>query len=78
VNYWGPQSKRGVKFGFDATRQRPAVSPVEWRPKHNSKVRGEERARAMACGGGDQQLSDEEIEARTVAGRTVRETATLS
>jgi anaerobic magnesium-protoporphyrin IX monomethyl ester cyclase len=77
VNYWGPQSKRGVKFDFDATRQRPAESPVEWRPKHNSKVRGEERARAMACGGGDQQLSDDEIEARTVAGAASREPVTL-
>jgi len=73
VNYWGPQSKRGVKFGFDASRQRPADSPVAWRAKHNSKVRGEERARIMACGGGDQQVSDEEIEARTVARNTLQE-----
>jgi anaerobic magnesium-protoporphyrin IX monomethyl ester cyclase len=66
VNYWGPQAKRGVKFAFDASRTRPVASVVEWKPKHNSKVRGEERARILACGGGDEQLSDDEIEARTV------------
>lgn len=65
VNYWGPQSRKGVNFGFDASRQRPAASTVEWKPKHNRKVRGEQQARVMACGGGDDQLSDAELDAIT-------------
>jgi anaerobic magnesium-protoporphyrin IX monomethyl ester cyclase len=73
VNYWGPQSKKGVNFGFDASRQRPAVSTVEWKPKHNRKVRGEQQARIMACGGGDGQLSDAELDAMTEkSGETAR------
>jgi len=68
VNYWGPQAKRGVRFDFDTTRTRPVESPVEWKPRHNGMVRGEDRARAMACGGGDQQLSDDELAAIEAAG----------
>jgi anaerobic magnesium-protoporphyrin IX monomethyl ester cyclase len=62
VNYWGPQSKRGVDFGFDGTRARPTVSEVEWRPKHNRKIKGDQQAQIMACGGGNEQLSDTELE----------------
>jgi anaerobic magnesium-protoporphyrin IX monomethyl ester cyclase len=58
VNYWGPQSKKGVNFAFDAKRQRPQVSKVEWKPKHQSKVKGEQQAQVMACGGGTEQMED--------------------
>ncbi|MCU0975846.1 MAG: magnesium-protoporphyrin IX monomethyl ester anaerobic oxidative cyclase [Steroidobacteraceae bacterium] len=61
-NYWGPQSKRGVKFDFDASRQRPDMQKIDWRPRHDPRIKGEEQAQIMACGGGDQQLSDEELE----------------
>jgi len=64
VNYWGPQSKRGVNFNFDRQRQRPTASEVEWRPKHNRKLKGEQQAGIMACGGGKEQMSDAEA-ART-------------
>jgi anaerobic magnesium-protoporphyrin IX monomethyl ester cyclase len=60
VNYWGPQAKGKVDFGFDATRQRPVTSTVEWRPKH--RIKGEQPARVMACGGGAEQLTDAELE----------------
>ena len=69
VNYWGPQSTGGVDFNFDARRRRPAVSPVEWVPKPNRKVKGEQQAKVMACGGGDEQMADDELEALAAAAR---------
>jgi anaerobic magnesium-protoporphyrin IX monomethyl ester cyclase len=63
VNYWGPQSKSGVNFHFDADRARPAESPVAWRSRHNRRISGEQQARVMACGGGTDQLEVEQLEA---------------
>jgi anaerobic magnesium-protoporphyrin IX monomethyl ester cyclase len=70
VNYWGPQSKKGVNFQFDTSRQRPEVSTVEWRPKHNLKLKGEQQAKIMACGGGTEQMTDEALEAALASGQT--------
>jgi anaerobic magnesium-protoporphyrin IX monomethyl ester cyclase len=58
VNYWGPQSKKKVDFAFDATRQRADISKVEWQTTHNRKVKGQQQAEAMACGGGKEQMED--------------------
>ena len=58
VGYWGPQSKKGVDFAFDTKRERPMVSKIEWKGKHQQKVKGEKQVAVMACGGGDEQLED--------------------
>jgi anaerobic magnesium-protoporphyrin IX monomethyl ester cyclase len=56
VNYWGPQSKKGVDFHFDATRGRADESKVEWTTTHNRPVQRAEAAKA--CGGGTEQLPE--------------------
>ncbi|MEM6666461.1 MAG: magnesium-protoporphyrin IX monomethyl ester anaerobic oxidative cyclase, partial [Pseudomonadota bacterium] len=63
VNYWGPQSKKKVDFKFDTTRERADMSTVVWKTNHNRKVKGEEQAKIMACGGGSDQLSEAEMDA---------------
>jgi anaerobic magnesium-protoporphyrin IX monomethyl ester cyclase len=62
VEYWGPQSRKGVNFKFDRTRGRPETSTVVWSPKHDRTMKGEQQAKIMACGGGEQQLQDTELE----------------
>jgi anaerobic magnesium-protoporphyrin IX monomethyl ester cyclase len=60
VNYWGPQSKGKVDFKFDTSRQRASNSSVDWRTKHNRKIKGDLQAGIMACGGGKEQLAENE------------------
>ena len=60
VNYWGPQSKGKVDFKFDTSRQRASTGNVEWRTKHNRKIKGDVQAGIMACGGGKEQLAENE------------------
>ncbi len=59
VNYWGPQSKEKVDFGFDRSRKRADTAGVEWKTSHNRKISGPRQAEIMACGGGTEQLEDE-------------------
>ncbi len=59
VNYWGPQSKGKVDFGFDTSRRRADPGKVEWKTSHNRKLSGPQQAQVMACGGGAEQMSDE-------------------
>jgi anaerobic magnesium-protoporphyrin IX monomethyl ester cyclase len=59
VNYWGPQSKKKVDFHFDTTRTRIAEDKVEWKTTHNRKMKGEDQAKIMACGGGDEQYDED-------------------
>jgi anaerobic magnesium-protoporphyrin IX monomethyl ester cyclase len=67
VDYWGPQSRKKVKFDFDATRQRAADEDVEWQTTHNRKSTTHEAALAMACGGGKEQMTESiGLEARHV------------
>lgn len=62
VNYWGPQSKKGVDFKFDTTKQRFDASKVEWQTTHNRpESTMHEAAKAMACGGAPVQLTDEQM-----------------
>jgi anaerobic magnesium-protoporphyrin IX monomethyl ester cyclase len=66
VNYWGPQSKRGVDFHFDTQRRRARpdeVDPVIVRRRKVKAPTAAEAGMAMACGGGHDQMSDEELEA---------------
>lgn len=76
VGYWGPQTKKTVQFGFDESRRieadtADALSRVDdgWVTMHGPKIdmrrrKGEENIEiakaAMACGGGTEQLSDEQ------------------
>jgi anaerobic magnesium-protoporphyrin IX monomethyl ester cyclase len=59
VNYWGPQSKGKVDFGFDTRRQRADMSMVEWKTSHNRKLAGAKQAEIMTCGGGKEQMTEE-------------------
>ncbi len=58
VNYWGPQTKNKVDFGFDMSRQRADMTRVEWQTSHNRRIGGSQQAEIMACGGGHQQLDE--------------------
>jgi hypothetical protein len=61
VDYWGPQSKKKVHFDFDLTRERANDEDVEWQVTHNRKNNTmHEAAVAMACGGGKEQLADDD------------------
>jgi anaerobic magnesium-protoporphyrin IX monomethyl ester cyclase len=68
VGYWGPQTKKTVDFGFDASRRmapgtESVASDEGWVTMHGPKIehkrrKGEENV-AMACGGGKEQLDDD-------------------
>jgi anaerobic magnesium-protoporphyrin IX monomethyl ester cyclase len=64
VNYWGPQSKGKVDFGFDTKRTRAApiareaVGDTGWRTVHDKRKTGQVAAETMACGGGKEQLDE--------------------
>jgi anaerobic magnesium-protoporphyrin IX monomethyl ester cyclase len=77
VGYWGPQTRKKVDFSFDPNRRiepetAEALARVDdgWVTMHGPKIemrrrKGEENfalaAAAMACGGGDQQLTEEQM-----------------
>jgi anaerobic magnesium-protoporphyrin IX monomethyl ester cyclase len=77
VGYWGPQSKKKVDFGFDVGMRhaRPdaeaiARADANWVTMHGPKIehkrrKGEEIAAqaVSACGGGKDQLDDDEADA---------------
>jgi anaerobic magnesium-protoporphyrin IX monomethyl ester cyclase len=70
VGYWGPQSKKNVNFAFNGERRmgkgtESVASDDGWVTVHGPKIeakrrKGEETA-AMACGGGKDQLREEEM-----------------
>jgi anaerobic magnesium-protoporphyrin IX monomethyl ester cyclase len=78
VGYWGPQSKKKVDFAFDGQRrfERPTAAAVAatdegWVTMHGPKIEHRRRQGALnariavsACGGGDEQLAEEEEAAR--------------
>jgi anaerobic magnesium-protoporphyrin IX monomethyl ester cyclase len=77
VGYWGPQSKKSVDFGFDEKRKIADVQLADWQASADRsrkakerqealREQGKERARAraadvMACGGGNEQLTDAQM-----------------
>ena len=67
VNYWGPQSKGKVDFGFDGNRKRASAPGVEWKTSHNRKLSGPKQAELMACGGSTEQMSDAEPNAANLS-----------
>ena len=70
VGYWGPQSKKNVDFGFDATRSRAAPDTADaraatWKTIHSGKIErraARRAAAAKACGGGTEQLAEPHAE----------------
>ncbi|WP_018260146.1 magnesium-protoporphyrin IX monomethyl ester anaerobic oxidative cyclase [Methylobacterium sp. WSM2598] len=60
VEYWGPQSRKTVDFGFDATRRRAADTAVEWQTTQNRRSKAVIPAELMACGGGRQQMAEDQ------------------
>jgi len=63
VNYWGPQSKGSVDFRFDETRRIAPAQMDDWETAAGRAARGRAaRSAAKACGGGEEQLSEAELE----------------
>jgi anaerobic magnesium-protoporphyrin IX monomethyl ester cyclase len=73
-NYWGPQSKKGVRFEFDETRELAEAQVADWEAaadraaraaerrkalRVQGKARAEERAAVKACGGGAEQMAED-------------------
>ena len=72
VNYWGPQSKGKVDFGFDQERTLARAQSGDWKAVADKRLRKQarqaEQARVMACGGGTEQLAENaEVERTPVA-----------
>jgi anaerobic magnesium-protoporphyrin IX monomethyl ester cyclase len=69
VNYWGPQSRKTVDFQFDMTRKLEAATTSDWRAASEASRKMMARApefkncgEIKACGGGDEQMADEDAE----------------
>ena len=70
VNYWGPQSRGKVDFGFDRTRTLSHAQTDDWEAVAERSRKAAEREAVVhraadtvkACGGGDQQMADEDTE----------------
>ncbi|MEM1315672.1 MAG: magnesium-protoporphyrin IX monomethyl ester anaerobic oxidative cyclase [Pseudomonadota bacterium] len=61
AGYWGPQSKENVNFNFDRTRKIAKAQMDDWEAAADRVARVKakrEASKAMACGGGDGQLSE--------------------
>ena len=65
VNYWGPQSKGKVDFGFDRSRKRAKAQDEDWETAADKsrKRNPAESIAPLACGGGKQQLAESEMAA---------------
>ncbi|MBC2651292.1 magnesium-protoporphyrin IX monomethyl ester anaerobic oxidative cyclase [Novosphingobium aerophilum] len=76
VNYWGPQSRKKVDFQFDRSRTLAPAQTADWQAAAERSRKAAERGAVVhdaagvikACGGGDQQLSDEAADAFAPAG----------
>ena len=62
VNYWGPQSKKTVDFQFDMTRKHEAATTDDWRAASENSRKMMARSEIKACGGGDEQMRDEDAD----------------
>lgn len=58
VDYWGPQSRKKVDFHFDESRQRADEEEVEWQTTHNRRRAAPPTGKVMACGGGNEQMTE--------------------
>jgi anaerobic magnesium-protoporphyrin IX monomethyl ester cyclase len=62
VNYWGPQSKKSVDFQFDMSRKLEAATTDDWRAASENSRKMMARSEIKACGGGDEQMRDEDAD----------------
>jgi anaerobic magnesium-protoporphyrin IX monomethyl ester cyclase len=80
VGYWGPQTRKSVDFGFDATRQIAPAQMQDWQTMHARQRKTErkqaiaaqrqaEQASVMACGGSTEQLREPDGDAQSDARR---------
>ena len=61
VGYWGPQSKKKVDFHFDMNRKMEPAASSDWRAaSENSRKMQARMADIKACGGGEEQMADED------------------
>jgi len=61
VGYWGPQSKKKVDFHFDMDRKMEPAASSDWRAaSENSRKMQARMADIKACGGGEEQMADED------------------
>lgn len=59
VNYWGPQSKKGVDFHFDESRTIAPAQLEDWEAAADRTRKAKAQlAAAKACGGGEEQLAE--------------------
>jgi anaerobic magnesium-protoporphyrin IX monomethyl ester cyclase len=71
VNYWGPQSKKGVDFHFDRNRKRAYAAVDDWEASSEraDRLRADKKTRSgtsipldiKVCGGGTEQLTEAEM-----------------
>jgi anaerobic magnesium-protoporphyrin IX monomethyl ester cyclase len=81
VNYWGPQSKKGVDFHFDPSRTIAKAQMDDWEATADraEKIRALKEARAAkACGGGDLQMPNAAAAESRIAESRIREAATVA
>ena len=66
VGYWGPQTKKKVDFHFDDSRKPAQAQVDDWKAlaegSRKNRERAVELAEAKACGGGEEQMSEAEME----------------
>ena len=61
VGYWGPQSKKKVDFHFDKSKTIAPAQMADWVANaERSRKAQASLADVKACGGGDEQMDDEE------------------
>jgi len=74
VGYWGPQTKKKVDFHFDESRKPAQAQVDDWKAVAEGSRKNRERAVALAeakaCGGGEEQLSEAEMETAGAPGPT--------
>jgi anaerobic magnesium-protoporphyrin IX monomethyl ester cyclase len=64
VGYWGPQTKKTLNFNFDRTRKRADAAMDDWQVAHrDEKRRRVEPMEIVACGGGKEQMAEDEAPA---------------
>jgi len=75
VGYWGPQTKNKVDFKFDTSRQIAQAQMEDWegaadraarlRARRQSRQGSDAAPEVRACGGGNQQLPESQLEVET-------------
>ncbi len=62
VGYWGPQSKKKVDFHFDEARTLAPAQMADWEANADRSRKSKEfMGGVMACGGGSEQLADDDV-----------------